>query len=333
MQQSKIDNVINKIIDGVRGKGRGFVLDLAAGPCEVKADVLIEAVQQLKPDEALTQERIERLRELAFAGTAPGYTAVEVRESLPPIDEYIRPTPHRKHILHDTDAFIAFAKRYGDAKRSLVLYDQNVVTLTIDELMTEEKQGQTADASLIDEARGDREVITMPFVKSEDWTRWSEIIGEYKGHKELVKFLINNNHNLESPELLHSMRVFRANTVVNQDSDVTEDNRTISFLVKTNAEESMAKFPKAIKLKIPILAADVADSDSWAVIELRIEVELPDHPGKPVLFCLSCSQWDQHFINRIDHEGDVIREALKDWTVLHGTHQQTERRIGRPGGK
>jgi hypothetical protein len=104
-----IDDVVAGLIDGIRDKKRGFVLGIA-------------------------QE-------------SEGEVSIEVKESLPPHDEWKPPANLRKHTIEDTESFIAYARRYGNLTASLVLYCDSKAVIVIDEHVD----------------RGDREIIAMPF--------------------------------------------------------------------------------------------------------------------------------------------------------------------------
>jgi len=312
MQQSKLDQVVNKMIDNVRGRDRGFVLDLAADARTHCLELQQMLAKAREDGDAVEQKQLEALCDALAESLA--FTSIEVRDALPPIDEYQRPADVRKHGLGDTESFIAYAQRYGTPDRSLIFYNEQHATLTLDEQVD----------------RGDREVVTLDFRESEDWRDWSEVLGRPKGHRELLNFLVNHEHTLDDAAIIEPLRTLRMKSTVNIDSDVQDTGDTIGIVFNTNGNEELKKFRRVIPLRLPVLEQDVDDADRYESVELRMEVTLPQRSEEAPKFTLNCSVWRTVKVRRVRAEGQVIREALGDgWTVVHGQHDVTKRRIGR----
>src|SRR4051812_36640912 len=104
-----VDSVLNGVINGIAERGRGFALNLE---------------KELDADQ-------KTLR-------------ISVEQPAAKHDEWRPPADLRKHTIRDAESFVAYATRYGDKDKSLILFDTNSVTLTIDEGL----------------GRGDREIVT-----------------------------------------------------------------------------------------------------------------------------------------------------------------------------
>lgn len=241
-----------------------------------------------------------------------GKTAIEVKESLPVHDEWQAPAAYRSHAIEDTPSFVAYALRYGDPKGSVVFYNDDMAVISIAEEV----------------ATGDREIVSMPFTESEDWEAWGEVLATPHSHKELLQFLMTRAHTLVDPTVLVSMQAMKINSVVNLESDIRDDTKTLGIMVKTNAGEELKKFPKTFDLLLPVLAQDGNDIASFAKATIRLDIQLPDEPKDGPAFTLFCSVWSQIKRGRTDAEGQKIRDGLTDWTVIRGTHKTTPRRLG-----
>lgn len=317
MQQSKIDSVVNQIIDQIRGRERGFVLDLGAIPTFTEADRKEAQDRVLKHLEALGDVPHEKvsplLREIDRLIDAQRGAVVEVRESLKPVDEYQRPADFRRHTIGDTASLIAYATKYGNKDKSLVLYNDEQVQLVIDEQIE----------------RGEREIVTLGLQQSEAWNTWSALLGRPQTHRNLFKSLILLSDTLADPLLLDSMRSLKVNVNVKHDSDLQDDAKTIGIFVETKAGEELKRFPKVVPIKLPVLDQDVDHKDQWRSATLRLEIDLPEKAEAPTMFTLYCPQWSGIRRERVRLEADLIVGGLKDWTVVRGQHSTAPRNIGR----
>ena len=320
MQQSKLDNVINQLIDRARGGKngtKGFVLDLAAdGREEIEeARRVLEAAKNGDGENIDLQELVDALGRL---DDALARTSIEVKQSLPPRDEYEKPVDWRAHEIRDTESFVRYAQRYGSADRSLIMFSVDGCTLTLDEQVE----------------RGDREVIRYPFEASEDRVDWGRALGKEMSHRDLLRFLMNHEHNLDDAEVLKTLRTLKVKATVDIDSDVQDDGEKIGIVFNNGGDgESLKKFKRRIGVTVPVLAQDITDAGAWLSTEVRLEVALPDEPNKPPKFSLHCSTWDQLLRRRAAEEGESIRQALGDgWAVIHGKHNTRERVIGVDAG-
>jgi hypothetical protein len=277
MQQSKIDAVINKLIDDIHGRGNGFVLDLAKGQ--------------------------------------DGQQKILVQEALKPVDEYMPPAKGRQHTIGDTASFMTYAARYGDKAQSLVIYSDERCVLVLDESLED----------------GDREFATMPFARSPEFLAWARMFGASINHKALLKHLLLNTHTLVQPEVLESMRSVNINATIDNKSDIQEDAKSIGVLIKTTKGDQLKKFPKSFDVRLPVLEPDATDEEAWRTVTVRLQVELPDDPTKGVSFLLYCTEWPMQVRERVAEEMELVRDALKDWTVVRGWAGYFQRVIGRNG--
>lgn len=265
-----LDDIMAAVMQTSARKGRGFVLDLINGD---------------KP-------------------------TIEVKESLPPHDEYEPPAAYRDHTIRDTESFVDYAKRYGTQKESIVLYNTQKATLVINEFIL----------------KGQRETVELPFLTSPDWQAWSGMLNKQVSHRELMNFLMRQEHNLAGGEVLASMQSLKINSVINHESDIRDDGQTVGIMVKTSAGDELKKFPKSFDLIIPILEQDV-DASRWANVEVRMNIMLPTEAKQGAMFTLICSTWPQDLILRIKKEGDAIRAGLPEWTVVHGVYEVKAREL------
>jgi len=310
MQQSKIDSVVNKLIDSVRDKDQGFVLNLASEARERMTD-LKSLVDMITHGESVDREQLKTVVERLDEALAT--TSISVLEQLPPIDETLKLSSGREHTIGDTASFMAFAQRYGNPKKSLVMYDDQQCTLTIDELIE----------------RGEREIITLEFTKSDEYNAWTKIIGKPFNHRDLYKSLILWSHTLADPTILESMRTMKLNSTVKHESDLQEDSKSIGFFVTHNKGEELKKFPKTIPITLPLLDQDVPESEVWRTAEIRLDIELPNEPGKAPVFTLLCPEWSVLMRERIRKESDLIADGLEGFPVICGkskTFDRTPRR-------
>lgn len=313
-------------------KGRGFVLDTLGIPLfnEMERtkvrdrmaghlDTLAAAVAKVTDsDQAAGIEAASRqlILELDTTMDRARGAAIQIIESpapLPLIDEYEPPAELRAHTIHDTAAFIAYARRYGSQADSLVFVNESGATLTLKELIE----------------RGKREIVTMAFRPSEDWAAWSEILGEDTGHRGLVEFLRCHEHNLEDPTILMLMAELRLSSTVNLESIVSEDAKSFTLAVKTGGSETMKNFPKKFTIKIPVLEQDGA-TEERASAEISLSIQLPDEARGQPIFSIRCSLWRQILLERVRTEQELIQESLAGWTVIHGEHHSIARQLGIP---
>jgi hypothetical protein len=240
-------------------------------------------------------------------------TAIEVRQSLPPIDEYEPPAAYRKHTINDTASFIDYARRYGVKEKSLVFFAEDGCVLVIDEQI----------------AAGVREGIAMPFRLSDDWQHWTARLAKAQTHRDLVVFLRQHEHNIEDASVLLAMGQLRMNATISIESDVRDEGDNLAIAVKTSGGEEMKRFPKKFMIRLPVLEQDLEPAD-LVEAEIALEIDMPTEPKETPRFTLWCSRWRQIRVERVRREGDVIREGLAGWTVLHGTASYATRTVGRP---
>lgn len=315
-----VDDLAAQQMQTIARKGRGFVLDLAASTGAMQAldqleplkDELFDVMHSEDPDGEKLREVCGRLLDpLAAATAVKRGVQVEVKESLPAHDEYEPPAAYRSHKIHDTESFIAYARRYGTAGKSLIFCGMEECTLVIDEQVS----------------RGQRETISMEVVTSSDWDAWSEMIEKGgTNHKELLQFLMRQEHNLDDGTVLRSMQSMRMNATVNIESDLRDEGNNIGITVKTSAGEELQRFPKEFGIIIPILEQDDAEPRK---ITIRLNTQLPTEAGRGPVFSLVCSRWNQELERRIRDEISTIRTELEGWAVVHGVYQVEDRKLGK----
>lgn len=286
-------------------------------------------VESIKADHSIARPLdliiSEQMRRLDHKGRGFVFSAVQdagegkpvsvaVQETLPPEDLYEPPTNWRKHELHDTDSLIAFAKKYGTAEDSLIVVDDDVVTLSLDEL----------------KERGDRELITLPFPRSDDFDAWNDLLERSNvNHKTLLDTVIRHAHNLTDLKVLDALRTVRGSATVKFDSDLRESAESVGAMFTTTKGDELLQFPKAFAIKVPILDTDDDAEDLWHTVSIRLHVVMPTQPGEGIRFLLVCPGWKSAQRARIGIELDKLRENLPDWTIVRGTHQQAARTVGR----
>lgn len=323
MQQSKIDSVVNKKIDGITNRGRGFTLDLCP---EIKSQIqkihakiydlsLILSSVDHEAAKSLIAGFNDVSHEMLTLATEAGSARVEVKESLPPVDEYVPPAELRNHTICDTSSFLEYADRYGSAGSSLILCGEERVVLVIDELVE----------------KGDRERVDMPFKTSQEWDQWSQIIGQPMTHTELYKRLERLSHTLMDAQILESLRTMRARVQVSHESDIQDTGSSYGLIVKSDRGEEMKKFPKTFKACLPVLDQDaMQDPPLESTIEMRLEIGDPTETTRQYRFTLLCPEFERTLGRRINTVCVDIKSHLEGWTVLRGHHMTRPRTIGRP---
>ncbi len=238
---------------------------------------------------------------------------VEVVESLRPVDEYEAPAAYRGHDIDDTDSFIAFCQRYGDKDKSLVFVGDDRCVLVLDE----------------QKPVGIREMIELENAVSADWKNWSESLGKPMSHKAMGALLRLQEHNLVGGDLLAAIGSVKSTATVIHDSDLRDMGATVGVSMSVAAGAEMVRFPKAFSLIVPVLSQDELDGAAWATADIKVEVIVPEEPGKPLTFALHCSTWGQIHRRRLNAEAVRLREALQGWTVVRGSPSYVPRALGR----
>lgn len=259
-----IDDIIAKLMETVARKGRGFILGTAV---------------------------------------TDGIVGVEVKESLPPHDDWLPPADYRAHRLETTESFINYATRYGNKDKSLVFFHADGCALVIDEQVE----------------KGGREVVTLKLPLSADWSDWTALLASELEHRDLLKFLFKHETNLLDPTILLAMSSVKATSTVNYESDINDDGKSVGIMFKTQAGEELKRFPKQFGIRLPVLQSDEG-GDRYETATLRLEIAMPDGPNEKPTFTLYCSNWRSILKARIQKEGESIGKALTGWTVVHGQY-------------
>jgi hypothetical protein len=310
-----LDDVVANTMTTIARKGRGFVLDTAAGSVDklnYLRGLLTRAItEKTATDRAKALNSIEVMDAIDGTIRALAQPVIEVREALKPHDEWEAPVAWRDHKLQDTDSFIRYSLRYGTQENSLVLFDKSKFTLVINERVE----------------RGLRETIDMEVSFSDDWKEWSTILNKPLGHKDLLVFCMKHEHNFVMGGVLASMQSMKINAVINVESDIRDEGNEVGIMIKTNAGEELRRFPKQFDIVLPILEQDVGE-DVRQMVKLRLNTQLPDDGKSGATFTIFCSEWKQILVERVRQEGARVRDSLPDWTVVHGTYGIEARKIG-----
>lgn len=309
MQQSKFDAIVNKLMDDTHATSKGFVLDLAAATNRDHLQALRKTAQTMGLDASQEDALLANIRALE----ADMHTSIEVKQSVPPPDEYVGKASLRQHVLLDTDSFVRYCQRYGNPKDSLVTYSMERVVLALSEVID----------------RGEREGAALPFTRSEPFSNFSLNMGKPLIHKKLWTFIESQAIYLDDPSILLAMREFRLYQEVNQDSVMEEGARQVGIIVKTRqGSEAKALFPKTFKITVPILAQDELDEELFQTIEVHLRIDLPTVAQEPAAFVLTAPTLRSIEQKRIQSEAATIVERLEGWTVLFGTTAYAKPRVG-----
>lgn len=233
-----------------------------------------------------------------------------VERPVPSHDEWEPRCKWRDHTVEDADSLVTFAKRYTTAEKGLIVFNDDSVVLSIDEL----------------QERGERELVVLEWAYSDDWDAWTKCIASGRiDHRTLLNHCILQQHTLESAEILDSMRRIKATMSVDVESDIRLEHHSAGVWFKAAAGSELLKFPRAIKVKLPVLDMDAMDETRWMLLHVRVEIYMPMKPGEPVLFQLLAPGMAAVRKARIDAELKRVREGLDGWTIVRGEHKQRAR--------
>lgn len=234
---------------------------------------------------------------------------IEVKESLPVRDEFEGKAAYRNHIVLDGPSLTSWIQKYGSQEKSVVLIDDVAAVAILDD---------TVD-------RGKREQVLVQWRPSDDWKDWSNLVNkDALSHKQLHRFLLIHEHNLEDPGLLLALGSVKSTATVDHNSDIADSGRELGIVFKSTAGENLTKFPKSFKISLPVLDADSGIGTN-SVATLRVEVVMPDEPMKPVALRIYCSTWKDIWRERVRKEESEIRKTLAGWLVLNGSQKYVDR--------
>lgn len=289
-----LDAIVESKMRMAQRKGRGFTLDLA------------ESAGLVPPVDG------EPAEGGGAAGSRRGLT-ITVKEELPPLDEYEKPTDWRNHTVEDADSFVTYAMRYGKTEKSLILYNDNCAVLSIDE----------------EREAGKRELCTLNFRFSDEWRAWVDIFGKVLTHKAMLNHLTVFQQNLIDLPLLESMRSIKSTSTIKQQSDLRVNENQIGVTFTATGGEEIVNFPRKLNVAIPVLEIDIEATSVWARLEVRVDVILPTKSEESVSFRLFAPQLLAERRKRINSELAKIRTDLVGWTVVRGAFAESPRQVGR----
>jgi hypothetical protein len=231
-----------------------------------------------------------------------------VRQELPPHDEWEPPAPYRNHLVYDVPSLVALGRKYSSADAGLVMVDDAGVTLVIDE--TPE--------------RGRRELIKLVWKNSPQYERWSAVVNRSEiDHKGLLRLLLRNQDDLDDATLVDQLRSVKASATVKMNSDLRDMGNSVGVIFESSGSDDMLKFPKVFRVCIPIL-----DDDTEAIdVDIKLETKLPEQQGQGVRFVLTSDQFDEVRRDAIKSRLQNLRDELDGWTVVRGTHKETDREL------
>lgn len=235
-------------------------------------------------------------------GGAPVQIEVQPRRAAP--DEWRPPAHLRAHELLDAESLVTFANRYGTMDNSLILYDDDRVQFVINELVD----------------RGERELVLLNWKYSPEWKAWTGLLTAPVDHRTLLTHLILQQHTLEQPDILARCRDVKATFTANIESDLRTEKETIGVVFKSQAGESLIKFPSAFDVILPCLDVDLEDATKWVRLPVRLEVQLPREPNQPVMFQLLSPTLNAVRRERLGDAMRFVQDELPGWTIVRGKH-------------
>ncbi len=228
--------------------------------------------------------------------------AFQIREDQPFHDEWEPPAARQAHVLHDAAGFAAFAEKYGDHEDSLIVYNDQTITLYTDNTIE----------------KGDREVVTCRLKVSDEWAAWESMQQRPVDHRTLLSHMIRCSHTLDDINVINSMRQLKATATVDIESDIQLEANTSGVKFRSAAGEGLAKFPRSLALHVPVLDVDATEEDKWAKVTLMLETILPTEPNKPVMFSLIGPKWANTRRIRTEVVIEQIRATLSGWCMVRG---------------
>jgi len=238
----------------------------------------------------------------------------EVAQIKPVHDEWEPPAGLRCPSVEDVESIVGYAKKYGTPANSNIFYNDNKVVLTLNDQVE----------------KGQRERVELDWKFSREWIGWSQLVNSQNAptHKELLTFLITNQHTVQDSSIIDRMRQVKATAEVSLDSDLRLDAETAGVVFKATAGEALVKFPRQFTLNLPVLDIHTDNPDFWSVVDIRLEVVMPTEPKQPVRFALFASTWNAVRRSVINNEIQTLIAALPEWLIVRGVNKDVPRKLG-----
>ncbi len=223
---------------------------------------------------------LERERHFMLKGTE--YEEVTSGSATTPTEHNVRDIS-----LRTTQDFIAYAKKYIDAKSALVLYNEERAVAFFDEVNREERATVNFGLSL----------------------EYRKLLGENGSkvctQKDLVSTLLTFKDAVASPEgiitKLSMVKVLKDATV---EGTIDEDNIKVSY--QSGGGKQVMDIPKNMVLRIPVIEG------SSHTYNIEVELDVDGEPGTAIVFELTNHAHERTVKTAVEQEGADIREALTD---------------------
>lgn len=238
---------------------------------------------------------------------------IEFKPVLPDVDDWEPPVDWRKHQFHDPASIVEYAKKYGGADKSIVFWNKDTISLVLDEGV----------------AKGEREVLTCPWTYAPDFITWQSLLGKPTPYSLLRKQLPALAHTLDDIGLLVALRDIRYSEETKYDSTVKEDGASYGVVFTVNGTgDTLKQIPKDFKVRVPILDIDVVNPAQYAVLTVKVHLQMPEESGDPLNIVLVSPEFEQTRRLRLANEVARLTSALDGWLVVNGVHQEEPRKFG-----
>lgn len=301
-ESKPLDSVIAQSIAQAAGSSRGFVLDLMhtlgedtrgdlrdlqeAARAQIQAMDKIAEIQgkdeDLDDDDKeelgnLSESIAESGRQIAYLLDAidvdSGHKAIEVRESLAPVDDRVPPSPFRQHTAYTLQSLAEIMLTMGNDQ---IGANQGVAAFIGKNGITAELNGWQKD--------GDIETVFMPLGLSQIFMNMESVqttpgnTSRIWGQKDFVQLLMQNKRYINDDlAWIDDVRNLTSTTKIDTEAGVQRAENKQQLSIQTNAGAGLLKIPDKITFHIPILEIDDASEDNgqWETIEVMIDVVLP----------------------------------------------------------
>jgi len=262
------------------------MLDLSLGEAHV-----INLVKMMDGDAPLTRLEIVR------------------RHNEPRPDEPKRPIGRKEFYLFDDDSFIRFVKRYGDAEKSLIIYDTTRAVMLFDAT-----QEENWDAVY--------DIAVMKITPHSIYSAWERNMNRKMEHRQMFEFLRTNVQDIVDGDKF-ILQWSKIKTTAGLVRDVSLDDgyfANFSFKSKTESGTQHGKLPCKFGLRIPVLESNENDI---VVFQVDIDIYEPKNPDDEALFSFRCREFDLALKNAVKNSMEFIRDQLPEFTILFGDTTHT----------
>lgn len=293
-----LDSLIAQSIAQAGTGGRGFVLDLMHTLGEdTRQDLQDLKDAAARQNEALNQmaelnakgedisedeqDALDELTELVVNGTESitrllevididsGHKAIEVRQSLPPVDDRVPPAHYRQHLAYNFQSLAELALTMGSDQTGAI---QGVALFVGRRSIVAELNGWQDE--------GDIETLRMPLDRSAVFTELQATEGKALrlDQKALVKWLLTNKRYLNDDlAWIDDVRNMASTTKIDTEAGIQRAENKQQVTINTKAGAGVLNIPDTLKFFVPVLELDDGDTDSarWAEINVMLDIILP----------------------------------------------------------